>query len=534
MTMNTQIDTPEVRGPNPASNVIDCYAPATREPLGSLPVDSAEKVAEVVARARTAQLEWRQSTFAQRREVLGNMLDYILAHSDDICEMIVRDAGKTRENALMGEVLPACEKLRWTMKNGERYLRDEKVSSGLLLHKKARIEYHPRGVIGGIIPWNYPFQNMMMPVIPALFAGNAVVLKPSEWVAWSSQQFLDIFHQALTAAGAPVDLVQVVQGYGETGNALVRSVDGVIFIGSCGNGRRVIQASAERIIPVTMELGGKDAFIVCDDANIEQAVSAAITGTFLNSGQNCIASERILVHDRVYDEFERRAAAVVAEFKQGNPMGRGCVDMGAMNTPIQLALVERLVNESVAAGARLVTGGKRVLTEQGEFYAPTILADVDASMPIMREETFGPVLVLCRFRDDDEAVEIANSTDFGLSNSVFSASNARANNIARRVESGMCSINELGGMTYFAGDLPFGGVKQSGFGRIGGRDGLRSLCHAKAVLDERVRLPFAMSMLPTSEKTYASANAGIRIMYSPRLRDKWRGLRDLMAARSGD
>ncbi|MDX1506468.1 MAG: aldehyde dehydrogenase family protein, partial [Spongiibacter sp.] len=359
--MNTQIDTPEVRGPNPASNVIDCYSPATREPIGSLPVDSAGKVAEVVARARKAQLEWRQSTFAQRREVLGNMLDYILAHSDDICEMIVRDAGKTRENALMGEVLPACEKLRWTMKNGERYLRDEKVSSGLLLHKKARIEYHPRGVIGGIIPWNYPFQNMMMPVIPALFAGNAVVLKPSEWVAWSSQQFLDIFHQALTAAGAPVDLVQVVQGYGETGNALVRSVDGVIFIGSCGNGRRVIQASAERIIPVTMELGGKDAFIVCDDANIEQAVSAAITGTFLNSGQNCIASERILVHDRVYDEFERRAAAVVAEFKQGNPMGGGCVDMGAMNTPIQLALVERLVNESVAAGARLVTGGKRVL-----------------------------------------------------------------------------------------------------------------------------------------------------------------------------
>ncbi|MEX1668403.1 aldehyde dehydrogenase family protein [Zhongshania guokunii] len=518
-------------GPNPKSDVIDCFEPATRVSLGQVPVDTEEDVALVVARARKAQAQWKHSTFAQRRKVLENILDYILDHSDEICEIVARDAGKTRENALLGEILPACEKIRWTLKNGERHLRDEKVSSGILLHKKARIEYHPRGVIGGIIPWNYPFQNMMMPVVPALFAGNAVVLKPSEWVAWSSQQFMKIFHEALAAAGAPVDLIQVVQGFGATGNALVRAVDGIIFIGSCGNGRRVIEASAERIIPVTMELGGKDAFIVCEDANIQQALSAAITGTFLNSGQNCVASERILVHDKIYAEFEKQAAATVKAFKQSNPLGGGQPDMGSMNTPIQLALVEKLVNDSIAAGARLVTGGKRVLSEEGEYYAPTILADVDSSMPIMQEETFGPVLVLCRFHSDDEAVEIANSTPFGLSNSVFSANNARANAIARRVESGMCSINELGGMTYFAGDLPFGGVKQSGFGRIGGRDGLRSLCHAKAVLDERVRLPFAMSMLPNGASTYETASAGIRAMYSRKASDKFKGFRELLRIR---
>lgn len=522
---------PNAVGPNPNSDVIDCFEPATRNPLGQVRVDSQEDVEKVVARARKAQSEWKHSSFAQRRKVLENILDYILEHSDEICETVARDAGKTRENALLGEVLPACEKIRWTVKNGERYLRDEKVSAGFMLHKKARIEYHPRGVIGGIIPWNYPFQNMMMPVVPALFAGNAVVLKPSEWVAWSSQQFVKIFHDALLAAGAPVDLVQVVQGFGATGSALVRSVDGIIFIGSCGNGRRVIEASAERIIPVTMELGGKDAFIVCEDANIQQALYAAITGTFLNSGQNCIASERILVHDKIYDQFEKLATETVNAFAQSNPLGGAKPDMGAMNTPIQLGLVEKLVNESIAAGARLVTGGKRVLTEEGEFYAPTILADVDSSMPIMQEETFGPVLVLCRFHSDDEAVDIANSTAFGLSNSVFSGSNARANAIARRVESGMCSINELGGMTYFAGDLPFGGVKQSGFGRIGGRDGLRSLCHAKAVLDERVRLPFAMSMLPNGASTYETASAGIRAMYSRKASDKFKGFRELLRIR---
>jgi len=520
-----------ITGPNPNSDVIDCFEPATRAVLGQVRVDSENDVKEVVARARKAQSEWKHSSFAQRRKVLENILDYILEHSDEICEMVARDAGKTRENALLGEVLPACEKIRWTVKNGERYLRDEKVSSGFMLHKNARIEYHPRGVIGGIIPWNYPFQNMMMPVVPALFAGNAVVLKPSEWVAWSSQQFVKIFHDALKAAGAPIDLIQIVQGFGETGNALVRSVDGIIFIGSCGNGRRVIEASAERIIPVTMELGGKDAFIVCEDANIDQALYAAITGTFLNSGQNCIASERILVHDKIYDQFESLATETVNAFQQSNPLGGARPDMGAMNTPIQLALVEKLVLDSIAAGARLVTGGKRVLTEQGEYYAPTILADVDPSMPIMQEETFGPVLVLCRFHSDDEAVEIANSTPFGLSNSVFSGSKARANAIARRVESGMCSINELGGMTYFVGDLPFGGVKQSGFGRIGGRDGLRSLCHAKAVLDERIRLPFAFSMLPNNPNSYETASAAIRTVYSRKAGDKFSGLKDLMRLR---
>ncbi len=514
----------------PASS-IECSNPATREKLGTVHVTSADDVRDVVTRARTAQRRWAETSFAERKRVLRRLLETILDRVDFICDEVVQDSGKTRENAVMGEVWPVCEKLRWTINNGEKHLRPESVSSGLFLHKSARIEYVPRGVIAGITPWNYPFQNLMNPIIPSLMAGNAVVIKPSEWVAWSTSRLLPLVTETLEAMGHSADLVQVVQGYGETGRALIEArVDAIVFIGSLGNGRRVLEAAAKNVTPVVLELGGKDPFIVCEDADLEQAAHAALSGCFINCGQNCVAAERILVLDDVYPAFESKLAALTGELKQGVPSS-GTVDLGAMATPLQLDIVERLVRSAVKEGARVVTGGKRVLAESGEFYAPTILADVTPDMRIMREETFGPVMLLCRVRDEEHAIDVANSTSYGLSSSVFSRDLGKARRIASRLEAGTTAINEFGGAAYMVQDLPFGGIKDSGYGRLNGRDGLRALCHPKSILDDRLPMTFANKVFPTKTGDYERTKAAIRLTYGG-FRRRARGLFDVFRTRS--
>jgi acyl-CoA reductase-like NAD-dependent aldehyde dehydrogenase len=453
---------------------------------------------------------------------------YTVEHKDDICDAIQRDSGKTRENALLGEIWTTCEKFRWMIKNGERHLRPERVSSGLLLHKTARLEYHPLGVVAAITPWNYPYQNIVNPIIPALMAGNAIVVKPSEWVAWSSAKFIDGFREELRNAGHSPDLIQAVQGYGETGAALVRAdVDTILFIGSVKNGRRVIEGSAERVTPVVMELGGKDAFIVCEDADLEQAVHAALAGCYVNCGQNCVASERILVHESLYDAFEARVSELVGEFRQGSSR-EGVVDVGAIITPLQLDVIEKAVDGAIAQGARVVVGGKRTLVDKGDYFQPTILGDVTPDMTIAQEEVFGPVMLLMRFRDDAQAVEIANGVSYGLSSSIFSKSSKRARAIADALETGMSAINEFGGITYMAQDLTFGGVKESGFGRMNGRDGLRSMCNVKAVVDDRLPLHPANEMYPVKEAQYGTFSGVIELVYGRGLKQRWLGFLKLL------
>ena len=513
--------------PVPQPTLIPCIDPATRETLGEIRVDTPEDVAAAVARAKLAQKAWRKTTFAERRLVLRRLLAYTVDNKDEICRTVQRDSGKTRENALIGEIWPTCEKFRWMIGNGEKHLRPERLSSGLLMHKKARIEYHPLGVAAAIVPWNYPFQNLVGPLIPALMAGNAIVVKPSEWVAWSSAKFVSAFRKLIEAAGHDPNLVQAVHGYGATGAALARSsVDTILFIGSIGNGRRVVEASAERVIPVVLELGGKDAFIVCEDADLEQAVHASLAGCFINCGQNCVASERILVYDAIYDAFEKRAAMLVSRFRQGN--GReGVVDVGAIVTPLQLDVIERAVETAVAQGARVVSGGKRTLADRGDYFEPTILADVTPEMDIAQQEVFGPVMLLMRVRDDSHAVEVANGVSYGLSSSVFSKSRARARKIARELEAGMSAINEFGGITYMAQSLTFGGVKASGYGRMNGREGLRSMCNIKAVLDDRFPIHWANRVFPVADRDYGVFGGVIELIYGSGLAQRWRGFRKL-------
>jgi acyl-CoA reductase-like NAD-dependent aldehyde dehydrogenase len=510
---------------------IHCIDPATGEPLGSIQVDGPKEVEAAVARAKIAQRAWRGTSFSERRRVLSALLACTVEHRDEICAEVQRASGKTRENALMGEIWPACEKLRWTIANGEKHLRPEKVSSGLLVHKKARLEYHPLGVVAAIIPWNYPFQNIINPIIAALMAGNAIVVKPSEWVAWSSATFIRALQQVVEAAGHDPNLIQAVHGFGETGAALTRSpVDMILFIGSVGNGRRVAQGAAERVTPVVMELGGKDAFVVCDDADLEQAVHAAMAGCFINCGQNCVASERILVHAGIYDAFSARAVELTRGLRQG--AGRGeLVDVGAMTTSLQLELVERLVKSAVKQGARVLTGGKRVHPADqggGNFFQPTILADVTPEMDIAREEVFGPVMLLFRVDNDEEALRIANGVSYGLSSSVFSKNSARARALAARLEAGMTAINEYGGVTYMVQGLTFGGVKASGYGRMNGREGLRSMCNIKAVVDDRLPIHQPNRLFPVAPSDYARFGGVIDLLYGKGLAQKWRGLKHLL------
>lgn len=515
-------------------DTILCEEPSTRARLGEVRVETPEGVVEAVRRARIAQARWRETSFAVRRRVLGRVLEHVVDHADELCDLVCRVSGKTRENAMMGEIWPVAEKLRWTIAHGERHLRPERVSPGMMIHKRASIEYAPRGVVGAVVPWNYPLQNVMNPAVPALMAGNAAVIKASEWVAFASARFQRIFAEALQAEGFSPDLVRVVDGYGETGAALVRSgVDVVIFIGSVPNGRRVAEAAGKALVPAILELGGKDPLIVCDDADLEQAAHAAMNGCFIHCGQNCVAAERILVEDAVYEPFERRVAELTRALRQGPALAGELVDVAGMTTPLQLEVVSRLVRRAVEQGARVVAGGAPVLTGSGAFFAPTVLADVTPAMDIMQEETFGPVMLLCRVRDDDHAVEVANGTRFGLGSSVMCGDPRRAARLARRLEAGMTAVNEFGGVTYMVQDLPFGGVKESGFGRLNGRDGLRALTHPRALLEDRLPLRFANKLFPVGAAAYATTRATIEMVYGPGMERRLRGAKGLVRALTG-
>jgi len=500
-----------------ATASIECFDPATRKPLGEVAVDAPEAVVAAVERACTAQRAWGRAGLAARRQVLRRLLEFILEHADEICSAVVADSGKTRENAMLGEIWPVCEKLRWTIRNGEKHLRPESVSSGLMLHKKAVIEFHPLGVIGVICPWNYPFQNIFGPAIPALMAGNAVVVKASEWCAWSSRYFQSIFDQILTAAGFSADLVKIVNGHAATGRALVSSgVDSLVFTGSVENGRRVLEESARNLTPVILELGGKDAMIICDDADLEQSVHAAINGVFINAGQNCMSAERLLVFDGIFDAFRDRVVALTQRLSQGASGEGELVDVGAIVSPVQLDRIERMVDDAVAAGARVLVGGKRALSERGQYFEPTILCDVTPEMPIMQEELFGPVMLLHRVRDEAEALRVANGTRFGLSSTVMSRNPRRARRISEQIVAGSTCINDFG-LCYMVQDLPFGGAKSSGFGRLNGRDGLRACTNIKATLSDRLPIHRANRLFPVRRGDYALARSTIRLIYDRRI-----------------
>lgn len=503
-------DALQPRASGSAAGFITGAEPTTGRELPSVRVASAAEVSQAIVAARQAQRPWAARGFAARRALLRHLRASILRDADALCEAIVQVSGKTRENAMLGEVWPICEKIRWTLAHGEKVLRSESVGSFPLVHKRARIEYRPRGVVGVIAPWNYPLQNLVGPAVGALMAGNAVVIKASEGVAAFSARARGLFAAALDAAGAPHDLVTVVDGMGDVGAALAEGgCDLVIFTGSVANGRRVMVSCSKTLTPCILELGGKDAMIVCEDADLDRAVELAMTGVYIAAGQNCMAAERIFVARKLYAAFRERVVERSSALRQGDSRER-LVDLGAMTTEQQREHVEALIADAKAKGARVLCGGHRVQRE-GFYVAPTVIEGVTASMRIAQEEVFGPVMVLAPFDSDDEALRLANATSFGLSCTVVTRSGARARRLTSQVRAGSVSVNDFG-MTYMVQGLPFGGVKDSGFGRINGRDGLRACCEQVSVLEERLPLP-PVRLYPAGKSLYPVARALLRFAY---------------------
>lgn len=468
-------------------------SPLTGDVLGEVADHSAEEVEAFAQRARQAAGPWAEAGIRRRVDILNAVLTALVSSREVLIDRLVAETGKVRGDALT-ELLLFFETTRYYLANAEEFLADESIRPRVMKNKRAVVIHRPRGVVGIISPWNFPIDLGLGEVIPALLAGNAVLLKPSELTPLIN---LELERIALEA-GLPGGVFQVVTGAGETGAALCQCVDQITFTGSVGVGRKVAMAAAERLIPCTLELGGKDPMIVLRDADIERAASAAVWGAFFNSGQMCMSVERVYVESSVYDAFTAKVLAKTRDLRQGVD-GRYTHDVGAMTRPEQLALVASHVEEAVSSGATVLCGGKRAEGLPEAFYEPTVLVDVDHSMRVMSEETFGPVLPIMAVRDATEALTLANDSPYGLNASVWSKDLTTARGIARALESGNVCVNDVV-TSYGLVELPFGGEKESGLGRRHGPGGIRKYAVTQAVAEDRLGLSREPNWYPYSPR----------------------------------
>jgi acyl-CoA reductase-like NAD-dependent aldehyde dehydrogenase len=472
--------------------------PATGQVVATVPDLGPDAVKAMVAKARSAQPAWEALGFEGRARVMRRAQKWLLDNADRVMETIVSETGKTYEDAQLAEVSHGAAAFGFWAKNAPKYLADERVksSSPLLLGRKMISRYRPLGVIGVIGPWNYPLTNSFGDAIPALMAGNAVVLKPSEITPLTSL----LMAEAMRECGLPEHVFQVATGRGETGSALVDEVDMVMFTGSTRTGKKVMERAAQTLTPVSLELGGKDPMIVLGDADIERAANSAAYYSMQNGGQTCISVERVYVEEAVYDEFVAKVTEKVRALRQGDPAGGpGTVEVGAVTFPPQFDIVDRHVKDAIEKGAKAVTGGHG-RRENGMFYEPTVLVDVDHTMSAMTEETFGPTLPIMKVRDAEEAIQLANDSPYGLGASVFSKDLARAEAVARRVESGAVVINDAM-LNYSALELPMGGWKASGLGSRHGAGGIRKYCRQQSILVTKLAPKRDVHMFPYKSRT---------------------------------
>jgi succinate-semialdehyde dehydrogenase/glutarate-semialdehyde dehydrogenase len=440
-------------------------------------------VRAAVARAHAAQLEWDAWGIHNRVKVMRRFQQILLAHKTDIARRITQEAGKPLVEALLTEVLVVLDATRFLIENAFAILREEKLTHGNLAMKtkSGRILHEPYGVVGIISPWNYPFSIPATEALAALVAGNAVVLKPSELTPLIALELQALLREA----GVPDDIFQVLPGDGETGAALVRSeISKLIFTGSVTTGRRIAQVAAERLLPVVLELGGKDPMIVLEDADIDVASSGAVWGAFMNAGQTCLSVERCYVHQSLYSVFLEACAEKVRKLRVGNGMDPAS-EIGPMIHERQVRVVETQIEDAKQRGARVLVGGTRLRELGPTFFAPTVLADVDHNMRVMQEETFGPVLPVTPFREETEAVRRANDSDFGLAASIWTRDRARGERLARQINAGTVMVNDA--VSCFSiSEAPHGGVKASGLGRTHGRWGLEEMARVKYVDSDRL------------------------------------------------
>jgi len=459
-----------------ATRKIASVNPATGEVLRELECAGEGDVLAAVARASAAQAAWAELGLRRRIAVLREFQAKVHARKSEIAVAITREAGKPLVEALVTEVLVVLDAARFLIDNAWGLLRDEPVPHGNLATKlkSGWLVREPHGVIGIISPWNYPFSIPATETLAALVAGNAVVLKPSELTPLIALELASLLHEA----GVPKDVFQVVVGEGPAGTALLRSpIDKLVFTGSVATGKCIAAAAAERLLPVVLELGGKDPMLVLDDAHVDVASSAAVWGAFVNAGQACLSIERCYVHRSLYESFAKACAEKTKQLRVGNGMDSQ-TDVGPMIHERQVRTVESHVEDAKARGARVLAGATRLPDLGANFYAPTVLADAAHDMRIMREETFGPTLPIMAFDNDDEAVRLANDSEYGLAASVWTRDRTRGERLARRIHAGTVMVNDV--ISCFGiSEAPHGGVKSSGVGRTHGRFGLEEMVRVK-------------------------------------------------------
>ena len=483
-------------------------SPATGEPIGEIEVQNAHDVALALETARKAQPDWAARTIAERARYMTRALQKLVERQDEFIDVLLRESGKPRAEVIMLEIYSACDVLTYYAKHAADMLHSEKrhLHGFMRFLKKLRIEYCPLGVIGIITPWNGPFLISLSPTIQALLAGNTVLLKPSEVTPFSGKLVGDL----LESVDLPDGVLTVLTGDGETGAALVEAgIDKISFTGSVKTGRSVAEACARQLIPCTVELGGKDPMIVCADANLDNAAGGAIVGAFLNSGHVCCGTERVYVLDEVADEFTQKVLDRVARLRQGN---QGEFDVGAIFWDRQLEIIEAHVADAIAKGAKVLAGGRRNPNLDGLFFEPTVLADVNHDMLIMREETFGPILPIMRVSDLDEAVRLANRSEYGLGANIWTQDHRSGIELARKINTGSVCINDMA-ITYGVLEAPFGGLKNSGVGQVHGANALRGFTHPKPILIDRFGGRATAGIYPYSFKNEARMQQLIRILF---------------------
>jgi acyl-CoA reductase-like NAD-dependent aldehyde dehydrogenase len=499
-----------------SSDTIAVENPATGQLITTVPVIGAEELAAMAARAREAQPQWQAIGFDGRGRIMRRAQKWMLDNADRVLQTVVDESGKTHEDAQVADFGYTVAALGFWAKQAEKYLADERVPSWnnpVAIGKKLVIHYVPVGVVGVIGPWNYPIANSFGDCIPALMAGNAVILKPSEVTPLSSLLMVEMMREC----GLPENVFQVATGDGSTGATLIGQVDTVMFTGSSRSGKAVMKAAADALIPCYLELGGKDPMIVCADANLERAANAAAYYSMNNGGQVCISVERCYVEAPIYDEFVTRVTDTVRGLRQGEPTGEGTVDVGAVVFPPQLDIIDEHVRDAVAKGAKVLTGG-HPHSERGRYFEPTVLVDVDHSMKCMTEETFGPTLPIMKIASAEEGVRLANDSEYGLQASVWTDDIDRGEALARRIHAGVVCVNDAQ-INYTALNLPMGGWKASGLGTRHGANGIRKYCKIQSLLVTRRALKREPFMFPYTARQTRLLRRFYRLFYGRGARD---------------
>jgi acyl-CoA reductase-like NAD-dependent aldehyde dehydrogenase len=508
--------TPAETNGGSAAHTIPVENPATGELITTIPVLGADELHAMAERARASQAGWEAIGFDARGRVLRRAQKWMLDNADRVIEAVVSETGKTHEDAQAADLGYTVSALGFWAKEAEKYLADERVPSWnnpLAVGKKLIIRYAPVGVVGVIGPWNFPIANSFGDCIPALAAGNSVILKPSEVTPLSSLLMAEMMQEC----GLPDGVFQVATGDGATGAALIGNVDCVMFTGSSQTGKAVMKAAAEALVPCYLELGGKDPMIVCADANLDRAANAATYFSMNNGGQVCISIERCYVEEPVYDEFVEKVTANVRKLRQGAPTGVGTVEVGAVIFPPQLEIVDDHVKDALAKGAKVLTGG-HARPGPGRFYEPTVLVDVDHSMKCMQEETFGPTLPIMRIADAEEGVKLANDSDYGLQASVWTRDVKRGESLARRIEAGVVCVNDAQ-VNYTALNLPMGGWKSSGLGTRHGANGIRKYTKVQSLLITHRALKREPFMFPYKPRSTMMLRRVFKLLYGRGSRD---------------